>query len=279
MTRHDNDVHIIPAVSFSKYVFHPFQTILKACHLCEEVENVVSFVVKEDPSENDSSVGNQLCLLSKRSAIVAHSIMLMWATELAKGSDFVSSASYSTLSPSILGLARLISKHHPFCRPLVLDLVMIFLHHEFASSREISYQQSKALKEQCLRLLVWLIVQGQAPAVFARIAALLEGNKNAATLDAALIRYFIGGCLEVIDTTNTNPSSYSLPMMVSMARMLCAKACVDAVQSSYFEADKKLALTGIIRVFVSNGKGQHYKQISSHDRASLNKLGVMYNNK
>ena len=79
---------------------------------------------------------------------------LLWATERAERSDFCLSAAYSNTAPGMLSLARIIAKHHFFCRPDVLQLTLLFFQH---SNPEPSYQKTKDIKEQAVRVLLIMI--------------------------------------------------------------------------------------------------------------------------
>ena len=219
---------------------------MTASQLCESIENMVSFSVTESPNESDSSVGSKLCFLCIKRASISSGV-IMWAHELASGPDFVASASYATLTPSILSVARIIAKRHKHVRPTILDLAIMFLNHKFASSREISYQQSKALKEQCLRLLIWLISLGEAPSTLTAVMRVLK-DEDGTALDASLIRYFVTSCLEVIHLDTT---SFSVPFIISMSNLLCAQLCIDALMTNYFEIENKQKLAKLIHKFAS----------------------------
>lgn len=234
---------------------------------------MVSFTVTEEPDKDDMSVGNKLCLLCNKSSIIACGVV-MWARELANGSEFVASASYATLTPSILSIARLIAKRHQYVRSFVLELAMIFLNHKFASSREISYQQSKALKEQCIRLLIWLIALGEAPSTFSAMTNVLE-EEEGSVLDASLIRYFVIACLEIIPIKTTDEHKLkSLPLIVSMSKFLCTKACVEALMTNYFELQNRKKLSLLIHTFTSVGSNEIDFRGSKH---SVLKLAEVYN--
>ena len=157
----DLRTHLIYFSSFS------IQMILQGSQLCKDVENMVSFTVtdfNELPPyvPNNSSTGVKLSYLSIKSAPVAQGVLL-WINELASGPDFESSAAYPTLSPSLLSLARVIAKYHPFTRPEVLNLTFLFLKHK---APELTYEKLKALKHQILRLLLWMCTWSQALGVF-----------------------------------------------------------------------------------------------------------------
>jgi hypothetical protein len=103
---------------------------------------MVSFTVLDKVDVTDGSVGRQLSALCIQYAVVAEGA-LIWAKDLASGSEFVTTAAYPTLSPCILSLARLICIYHPLTRPTVLEVSLIFMGH---SNREISHQKMQSIK-------------------------------------------------------------------------------------------------------------------------------------
>eukprot|EP00584_Thalassiosira_punctigera_P012740 CAMPEP_0172549052 /NCGR_PEP_ID=MMETSP1067-20121228/18230_1 /TAXON_ID=265564 ORGANISM="Thalassiosira punctigera, Strain Tpunct2005C2" /NCGR_SAMPLE_ID=MMETSP1067 /ASSEMBLY_ACC=CAM_ASM_000444 /LENGTH=138 /DNA_ID=CAMNT_0013336373 /DNA_START=96 /DNA_END=508 /DNA_ORIENTATION=- len=133
---------------------------------------MVSFTVV-DNVEGDgmgSSAGRQLCAMCIRHSVVAQGV-LTWAKELAEKSDFITMVSYPTISPCILSLARLICRYHPLTRPAILDISLVFMGH---SNREISHRKMQSIKEQCLRLMLWLTTQGLSLAVISAVQSKLE---------------------------------------------------------------------------------------------------------
>lgn len=216
--------------------------ILNGCQLVEKVENMVSFVVTEDVSEKEwdsLSVGRQLSSLCIKHAIVAQGFLL-WATEHCAGNKFAETAPYPTLAPGILGLARIIGKHHPFSRRQVMNLALIFLKHY---NRDISYEKTTILKQQCLRLLLFLTTQGLAIDVFNTVDTKIRKHASS-EIDFSLMRYFVGGALEIIRPP------VSVPFVRSMGKMLSAKLCVDALNSQYFDTKKKIALVKLVSYFM-----------------------------
>mmetsp|Transcript_27430 Transcript_27430/g.31710 ORF Transcript_27430/g.31710 Transcript_27430/m.31710 type:complete len:276 (+) Transcript_27430:1604-2431(+) len=219
------------------------QMVLDGSVLCEKMGKLVNFtVVDEVQSEKalHTSVGRQLSSLCIRCAPVAQGAIL-YVTELASDSEFVASAAYSTLTPCLLSLARIIAKHQPSTRQQVLDLVFIFLRH---SSTELSYQKTQALKEQCLRLLLWLTTLNQALSVFYGIAQRISKVGNS-EMDSAHLRYFFSGFLDVIQTP------VSVPLIRAISHMLLTKSCSEALLSSYFTHEKKKELSILIENFRS----------------------------
>lgn len=103
---------------------------------------MVSFTVLDKVETSYGSVGMQLSAMCMKYAAIAEGAII-WAKELASGSDFVTTAAYPTLSPCILSLVRLICIYHPLARPSVLEVALIFMGH---SNREISHQKMQSIK-------------------------------------------------------------------------------------------------------------------------------------
>lgn len=198
------------------------------------VEAMVSFTVLDKVEASDGSVGRQLSALCIKHSFLAEGA-LIWARELASGPDFVSTAAYPTLSPCILSLARLICIYHPMARPSVLELALIFMSH---SNREISHQKMQSIKEQCLRLMIWLSTQGMVLSVIAAVRERLQ--KGSSEMDSALVRYFMSGLLEVMQPP------FSLPFARAFGGMLMDRPCIDTLTSQLFDDSKKSELSNLI---------------------------------
>lgn len=206
--------------------------ILRGSELCEQVEKLVSFTTCEVICmRENASIGRQLSALAIKHATVARGF-LFWATDRSNDSNFAASASYPTLAPGILSLARIIAKHHPFSRIHVLEIVISFLKHGI-TSEEISYQKMAEIKEQCIRLLLVLSTLGFAVDVFEKFKSMVHKSVNLVTVDSALIRYFIGNALDVLCPP------LSIPFARAIGSVLATKACINALDSTYFDAIKK----------------------------------------
>lgn len=235
------------------------QVILKGSQICEQLENMVSFTVLDNAAtstEDGSSVGRQLSLMCIQHSVVAQGV-LIWAKERAKGSEFVLTVSYPTISPCILSLARLICRHHPLTRPAVLELSLIFIGH---SNREISHQKMQSIKEQCLRLMLCLMTQGLSLTVLSAVQSKLDisgGSSGSSEMDSALVRYFFSGILEIIHPP------LSLAFVRVLGVLMLKRPFVDALQGSQLcEQDSKqdqivqlveqfeAAVTGFVRNLV-----------------------------
>ncbi|KAI2503862.1 TH1 protein [Fragilaria crotonensis] len=223
--------------------------LLTGSQMCELVENMVSFVVSSDTEVKDAnpSAGIKLSVLANKSAPVAEGVV-MWAKELVSGNEFVSAASYPTLAPSMLSLVRVVSTRHPFTRPLVLEVALTFLGH---SNSEMTYQKMNEIKEQALRVMFFLLVQGEVTSVLGKVVNLLESN--GVNLDSSLARYFVSGLLDIVSP----PCS---PIMVTaMGKLLLSPKCIEALQSAYFPDEKKnklKTLISMIRLGLSDTKGE-----------------------
>lgn len=250
--------------------------ILQGSQLCKEVENMVSFTItdyKELPPDvpENASIGGKLSFVSIKSAPVAQGVIL-WIMELAGGPEFESSAAYPTLAPSLLSLARIIAKHHPFARPEVLNVAFLFLKHK---APELSYEKVKALKQQILRLLVWLATWSQALGVFGYFAKRLEKGTGTAEIDSSLLRYFIGGSLQIIQPP------LSVPLVKVLSKMFGTKACIDAVKSPHFHESKKALLPKLLDYFEKTYEEEKTKSrstcsISSDEMTLVKSLKIIY---
>eukprot|EP00585_Thalassiosira_rotula_P018387 CAMPEP_0196206326 /NCGR_PEP_ID=MMETSP0912-20130531/7746_1 /TAXON_ID=49265 /ORGANISM="Thalassiosira rotula, Strain GSO102" /LENGTH=440 /DNA_ID=CAMNT_0041480861 /DNA_START=88 /DNA_END=1410 /DNA_ORIENTATION=+ len=246
------------------------QVILKGSQLCEQIENMVSFTVL-DNVENDtvgSSVGRQLCAMCIKHSVVAQGV-LTWAKELSSKSDFVTLVSYPTISPCILSLARLICRHHPLTRTAVLDIALVFMGH---SNREISHRKMQSIKEQCLRLMLWLTTQGLSLAVISAVQNKLEtGNSGSSEMDSALVRYFFTGILEIVRPP------LSLAFVRALGGLMMKKPFADALQSKHFEDSKRGQIIRLIDLFEAATTGKVQKIVSwEEDESLLTMLKSMY---
>ena len=242
------------------------QVILKGSQSCEQLETMVSFTVLDSvDSNNDVSIGRQLCAMCIQYSVVSQGVMI-WAKELARGSDFVTTASYPTISPCILSLARLICRHHPLTRSAVLDLSLIFMGH---SNREISHQKMESIKEQCLRLMLWLSTQGLSLAVISAVQNNLDNGGGASEMDSALVRYFFTGMLEIIRPP------FSLSFVRALGGLMMKRPCVDALLSKHFEASKREAIVQLVHQFEAAGMVQK-KAMWEEDKSLLSVLKNTY---
>jgi hypothetical protein len=247
------------------------RVVLQGGQLCEQLESMVSFLVSVDKSRQDSNgsgmppgPGQKLCTLAFQYAPVAQGVMI-WAREFTHGNEFATSASFPTLSVSILSLARLVGINHPFARGDALVVALQFLKH---TNRDVSYQKMNAIKEQSLRLLIHLLMQGEGAAVLNAITSRLQ-QPSSSELDASLIRYFVAGVLEAIRP----PVSCSFVRL--FARLLLAPLCIDAVRSTYFQTEHRARLVQLVLAFpmvrTLNGK-----TLEGEDLAIVNSLMATY---
>ncbi|KAL3926949.1 MAG: hypothetical protein SGBAC_013273 [Bacillariaceae sp.] len=217
------------------------QNLVDGSNLCQELENMVSFIVTEDATNKaQKSPGERLVVLATGSSLVAHGVA-MWAKNMVKGNDFVSSGTYATVSPSILSLVRVLYTTRKSIRDDSLEVAFSFLSHSNTDS-EVSYQKLNEIKEQSLRLLLVLSVTGEAPTALLRMTQQLE-QPGSSVLDSSLIRYFVSGLLGVIQ------GPFSIPFMRSLASFLKVTACVDALKTSYFEPKEQAKLSNVLNEF------------------------------
>lgn len=216
-------------------------TLKRASELCEELATMASFVVTSGGKERGAfaSPGQQLCNLALQCAAVAQGV-LMWASDITKASEYTSSATYPTFSPSILSLVRIVSMKHPCTRKEASSIAFTFLRHN--TSSEISYKKINDIKEQSLRLLLFLVVHGEAPSIL-RTLTILLGQGEAIKVDASLMRYFISGMIDVVRPP------YSLPFVRLFGAVLKTPRCMDAVRSNYFGDEKRKRLVGLLADF------------------------------
>ena len=140
------------------------QQIVQGSLYCEQLETMISFLVATKDSDLTESrrqkslltVGEKLCLLALSLTPVGLGVV-MWAREFTHGKEYAASASYPTLSDSILSLVRIVALRHPFARSDALHVGLAFLRH---TNSEVSYQKVNSIKECALRLLIFLIVEG-----------------------------------------------------------------------------------------------------------------------
>lgn len=197
-------------------------------HLVILVLGRVSFTVLDNASANTgdgSSVGRQLSAICIHYSVVAQGV-LIWAKERANGSEFALTVSYPTISPCILSLARLISRHHPLTRPAVLDLSLVFMGH---SNRELSHQKMQSIKEQSLRLMLVLMTQGLSLMVLSAVQSKLEvdgASSGSSEMDSSLIRYFFAGILEI------SRPPLSMAFVRALGNLMLKRPFVDALQGS-----------------------------------------------
>ena len=211
--------------------------ILQGSQLCEAVEIMNSFLVTDGGKASAvASPGYRLCTLAGKCAIVAQGAML-WARELCHTSDFSTTATFPTLSVSILSLVRRIAIEQPFTRK---DALTIALKFTMLSNPDVSYKTISAIKEQSIRLMIWLIAKGEASAVLSKVSERLQQQPE---LDASLTRYFVAGLLEIIKP----PVSLAFARM--LAQFLRSPKCVDAVRSSYFGGTNHARLSSLLKSF------------------------------
>ena len=234
---------------------------LRGSQLCEQIETMVSFIVVDEVDfKEGASVGRELSSLCIKNPAVAQGALL-WSIERGSSLEFVDSAAYPTLAPSILSLARIISIHHPLSRPEVQKIALIFLKH---SPPELSFQKAQGLKEQALRLLLWLCAQGESVRVFNAVTS--------AGFDSALLRYFMGAILQIVRP------AFSLPMVRSLGSLLSSKPCVDALRSSHFDASGKALLAKLLGNFrdAISPQGNLASYATATDKALVASLTTLY---
>jgi len=246
--------------------------ILEGSQLCEQLESMVSFLVTISTSNDDKSAstvanspGQKLCSLAIKNAAVAQGV-IMWASVFAGSGEFVTSASYPTLSGSILSLVRVVSLNQPFTRRSSLDIAMSFLGH---SNTDVSYKKMNDIKEQSLRLLLFLLVKGEVASVLNAITMALKGRGSNSGLDASLVRYFVGGVIDVVRP----PVSFSF--VCAFGSVLREPRCIDAVRSSYFNEQQRQKLSSLLKSF-EDIRSRNGKPLSPESAAVISELTTTY---
>jgi hypothetical protein len=233
---------------------------------------MVSFLVTTEAAKKKGHAtlnpGEQLCALAVKCAPVSRGVTL-WAKEITKSSDFVISASYPTISMSIMSLVRIVYLHHPITRDDTCRVAFEFLGH---NNSEIAYQTMNLIKEQSLRLLIFLCVRGEAPFVLEKMTRLLKDSSRS-HLDASLVRYFVSGLLQV------SSPPFSMPFTRSIIHLLMTPACSDAVKTSYFDETSKKRLDRVLdylrtRIDDKPDEVPLAKQDVSHIKSVLSLYGV-----
>ena len=242
------------------------RNIAQGSMLCERIENMVSFIVSVDVANKKTdglSPGEQLCSLAINCPAVAQGVAI-WAKELTKGDEFVNSASYLSISPNIMSLVRILFLKHPFLKDKACDVAFEFLRH---TSENVHSMDS--IKQQSLRLLIFVCVRGEGPTVLDRMASFLKATDD---LDGSLIRYFVAGLLEVISPP------FSVPFARSFATMMTVPRCTKAIRNSYFDGTNKKRLQSILGYLKTKIYGDlDTRPVAKDDISLINTLLRVYN--
>jgi hypothetical protein len=241
------------------------RSIAQGSMLCERIENMVSFIVNVDAANRKAdclSPGEHLCSLAVNWPAVAQGVAI-WTREVTKSDEFVNSASYLSISPNLMSLARIIFLKHPFTRDKVCDVAFEFLRH---TSENVHSMDS--IKQQSLRLLLFVCVRGEGPQVLDRMAGFLKASDD---LDGSLIRYFVAGLLQVIKPP------FSVPFARSFAAMMSVPSCVRAIRNSYFDNESKKRLQSILGYMKTNVSGDlDIRPVAKDDVTLINSLLTIY---
>lgn len=202
--------------------------LTQGSQLCEDLALTASFVVTKTGKERGALVspGQTLCNLALKCASVAQGVMI-WADDCIKQSDFTASATYPTFSPSILTIVRILALRHPCTRLEAAEIAFTFLRH--STSGEMSYKKINEIKEQSIRLLLFLVVRGEAPTVLRTLTTQLQQEGEVLKMDGSLLRYLVTGMLDIVKP----------PISVVFVRLFGAvlktPRCIDALLSVYFK--------------------------------------------
>lgn len=240
-----------------------FQRMIRqGSQLCEQLETLISFVVDFDDKEPLVSPGQKLYSLALKCPPVGLGAIL-WAKEFTRGRDYALSASFPTLSPSILSLVRLVAVKYPATRKDALEIALTFLGH---SNPDISYQKINAIKECALRLILFLLMKGEVIPVLTSFVKRLRRNSD---LDASLIRYFVTGALQIVRP----PVS---PVFVRLfGQLLEINRVCDALRTSYVKAEQQKQLVDLLNGFAST-KLHDGSELPQQDVKMVQSLQEMY---
>jgi TH1 protein/WW domain len=243
------------------------QQIVQGSLYCEQLETMISFLVTTNDTDIAESrkkkslltVGEKLCSLALSITPVGLGVAI-WAREFTQGKEYAMSASYPTLSLSILSLVRLVAIKHPFARSDTLHVALAFLRH---TNSDVSYQKVNSIKECGLRLLMFLMVQGDIVPVLSSLTQRVQ-QVGSSELDASLIRYFVGGVLDVVRP----PVS---PMFMRMFGLfLMTPNVIDAVRSAYFaQSNRNRLLTLVNEYYATNNVRTRDESIRDKETLSI----------
>lgn len=214
--------------------------IVEGSKYCEILETTVAFHVFEGSNEAKTNLttGQKLYALALKCAPVSLGV-IMWAKEHTKGRDFSSSASFPTVSSSILSLVRLVAMKRPATRRDALVIASTFMEH---SNSEISYKKINSIRENALRLMIVMLTKGEVILVLQTMIKRLK-DRSISDLDASLIRYFVFGVIDVVQ------SPFSPVFVLLMTRLLSVSKVSDALRSSYVSKGNTQRLRNVITLF------------------------------
>jgi TH1 protein/WW domain len=238
------------------------KNIVQGSIYCEQLETMISFFVTADSTDTSTSttahrtVGEKLSTLALTVTPVGLGVAI-WAREFTQGKEYAASATYPTLSPSILSLIRLVAMKHPFARADALQVGLSFLRH---SNADISYQKVNSIKECGLRLLIFLLIRGDVVPVVSSLLSRVQ-QVGSSELDASLIRYFVAGVLEVVQP----PFS---PLFVQVfGTFLTAPKVMDAVRSAYFSESNRKRLKDFL-ASIATSDHDHDRPTNNGDKTN-----------
>ena len=102
-----------------------------------------------------------------------------------------------------------------------------------------------------------------------------KGGVGEAEIDSSMLRYFLGGVLEIIRPP------LSVPLVNVLCKMLGTKSCIDAVMSPHFQEKKKLMLRQLLNDFEKTYNEERQKSksacsVSDKDMREMEILKNMY---
>ena len=148
---------------------------------------------------------------------------------------------------------------HPFARSDALHVGLAFIRH---TNSEVSYQKVNSIKECALRLLIFLLVEGDIVPVLSALTQRVQ-QVGSSELDASLIRYFVGGVLDVVQ------SPVSPIFMRMFGLFLMSSNVMDAVRSTYFAESNRKRLLTLVNDFYSSNTSRSQNHSAADEIRSL----------
>ncbi|GMI01017.1 hypothetical protein TrVE_jg6234 [Triparma verrucosa] len=166
----------------------------EAAVACEKLESVVKFTPRVEGEGAEADI-----VKAARKSWAAGVGIIIWGKLFVSNPDFPESAGYPTFVPGLLQLTRLVAQSWPEeCAPACLNLVScVFLQNPALGGGKdgatgCTEKQNRGIKEQCLRLLLFLMPWGWTLVLRFLTQESLKGSDGGggSNLDESLIRYF-----------------------------------------------------------------------------------------
>ena len=163
---------------------------------------------------------------------------------------------------------RVLLLRHAFVAEEVLDIATCFLNH---NNSEVSYQTMNEIKEQSLRLLLFVCARGEVPMVLRQMTQMLK-QPTVYQIDASLTRYFVSGLLEIAKLP------FSMPFCRLFCALLAAPGTVEAVKTSYFKEENRKQLRQIIHHIQNLETASTNDDRGARDTQLFNSIVAIYDN-